>query len=140
MATLYFAYGSNLDVAQMRRRCPQAQLLGPATLWGWRFRIGGSGYATVVPESGAVVYGVLWQLTVVDEARLDAYEGVEEGIYRKASLAVEHGFAVPEQVMVYLATDGQPGTPVPNYLGPIVTSARAHGFPENYLEELQGWA
>ncbi len=30
--TLYFAYGSNLDPAQMRRRCPHSAPLGQAVL------------------------------------------------------------------------------------------------------------
>ncbi|MDY0002073.1 MAG: gamma-glutamylcyclotransferase family protein [Polyangia bacterium] len=37
---LYFAYGSNLDQAQMRRRCPTAAPIGPATLDGWRLAFG----------------------------------------------------------------------------------------------------
>ena len=30
--TLYFAYGSNIDLEQMARRCPVAQVVGPVTL------------------------------------------------------------------------------------------------------------
>ena len=30
--TLYFAYGSNLDLDQMLDRCPDAVLVGPAEL------------------------------------------------------------------------------------------------------------
>ena len=33
----YFAYGSNMDIAQMKRRCPEAELLGPAVLSGCSF-------------------------------------------------------------------------------------------------------
>ena len=39
--TLYFAYGSNLDPTQMRRRCPTSAPAGPATLDGWRLAFGG---------------------------------------------------------------------------------------------------
>ena len=35
----YFAYGSNLDAAQMRARCPSAKLLGAAILDGYRLRL-----------------------------------------------------------------------------------------------------
>ena len=31
----YIAYGSNLNVAQMRMRCPHAAILGTACLTGW---------------------------------------------------------------------------------------------------------
>ena len=38
---LYFAYGSNLDPARMRRRCATATPVGPAMLGGWRLAFGG---------------------------------------------------------------------------------------------------
>jgi hypothetical protein len=41
MSVLYFAYGSNLDEVQMRRRCPQAVLVGPARLLGHRLVFSG---------------------------------------------------------------------------------------------------
>ena len=33
---LYFAYGSNLNIAQMRKRCPGAKPFSPAVLHGWK--------------------------------------------------------------------------------------------------------
>lgn len=33
---LYIAYGSNLNLEQMRRRCPTAELVGKTVLRGWR--------------------------------------------------------------------------------------------------------
>ena len=52
----YFAYGSNLDAAQMRARCPSAKLLGAAILDGYRLGFAGQsaawggGVATVVRD------------------------------------------------------------------------------------------
>ncbi|KAF9632337.1 hypothetical protein BFW01_g3199 [Lasiodiplodia theobromae] len=52
--TLYFAYGSNLWLAQMRRRCPSSVYLGVARLRSngngshWRWVINERGYANVV--------------------------------------------------------------------------------------------
>jgi gamma-glutamylcyclotransferase len=34
--SLYFAYGSNLDVEQMKRRCPESKVLVPGCLRGYR--------------------------------------------------------------------------------------------------------
>lgn len=56
MTHLYFAYGSNLDGAQMRRRCPSARLVGAAILDGYRLGFAGQsaalggGVATVVRD------------------------------------------------------------------------------------------
>lgn len=39
----YIAYGSNLNVRQMLRRCPGARVLGTAVLTGWELLFKGSG-------------------------------------------------------------------------------------------------
>ena len=53
MSHLYFAYGSNMWQAQMRTRCPQSLLLGPATLHGYRWIINTRGYANIVADAQA---------------------------------------------------------------------------------------
>ena len=66
--TLYFAYGSNLDGAQMRRRCPTSAPAGPATLDGWRLAFGGHSrtwggpVATLVKDPDEWVDGLLYAL------------------------------------------------------------------------------
>jgi len=54
MATLHFAYGSNMDREQMSRRCPGAEYVGAASLPGYRFIINGRGYTTVRTASGSI--------------------------------------------------------------------------------------
>lgn len=48
--TLYFAYGSNINLEQMEHRCPDAQLVGPVTLQNYELQFRGSGFATVSQE------------------------------------------------------------------------------------------
>ena len=72
---LYFAYGSNINLDQMRYRCPDATVYGQAVLDNYDLRFRGSGVATVEPKEGACVYGLLWELTDQCEASLDRYEG-----------------------------------------------------------------
>lgn len=33
--SLYFAYGSNINLGQMAYRCPDTAVMGPVTLEGW---------------------------------------------------------------------------------------------------------
>ena len=73
--TLYFAYGSNIDLEQMVRRCPAAQVVGPVTLENYELAFRGSGFATIVPKKGGVVHGLLWSITPLCEQALDRYEG-----------------------------------------------------------------
>lgn len=39
--TLYFAYGSNINLEQMEHRCPDAQLVGPVTLQNYELQFRG---------------------------------------------------------------------------------------------------
>ena len=139
MGTLNFAFGSNMDLAQMHERCPHSTLVGTAILPEWRFRITRHGYATVVPETGAAVHGVLWNLALPDEARLDAYEGIAEGLYSKLHLPVKAPDGRALMAMVYVMNDAEPGDPMPGYLEDVMAAAKGHGFPQTYLEELAGW-
>ena len=49
---LYFAYGSNINLDQMRYRCPDATVYGQAVLDNYDLRFRGSGVATVEPKEG----------------------------------------------------------------------------------------
>jgi gamma-glutamylcyclotransferase (GGCT)/AIG2-like uncharacterized protein YtfP len=71
---LYFAYGSNMDTAAMRKRCPNAQALGRARLAGHRFFIMAEGFASIARDRAAEVHGVLYQLALSDIGPLDRYE------------------------------------------------------------------
>src|SRR5262245_38411451 len=77
----YFAFGSNLDLAQLRRRCPGAQPLARATLARHRLAFAGysprwdGGVATVVPDPVARVVGLLVRLPRAELAALDRAEG-----------------------------------------------------------------
>ena len=80
---LYFAYGSNMDLAAMSVRCPRSRALGPARLIGHRFFITRDGYASVMREPGRLVWGLLWDLALADVPALDRYESLGTGLYAK---------------------------------------------------------
>lgn len=65
--TYYFAYGSNMNLDQMAYRCPAASVVENVRLDGYRLtfcgRGKGSGVATILPEEGSQVEGVLWKIT-----------------------------------------------------------------------------
>ena len=87
--TLYFAYGSNINLEQMEHRCPDAQLVGPVTLQNYELQFRSSGFATVSPKKGSVVHGLLWKLTPKSEQALDRYEGYPRH-YTKAGICADH--------------------------------------------------
>ena len=88
----YFAYGSNMNLGQMRFRCPDAEVVGNVRLEDYRLafrgRAPGNGVATVLPEKGSCVDGVLWRITEACEKNLDFYEGFPN-FYGKETIQVK---------------------------------------------------
>lgn len=101
---LYFAYGSNLNIDQMARRCPDADPICQLMLKDWKlvFR----GVADVVPFAGATVGGGLWRISAADEAKLDLYEGVRGGLYRKVYLPIRFEGLLTTMLMYVMNSDG----------------------------------
>lgn len=87
----YLAYGSNLNIAQMRSRCPTAIPVGSATLDGYRLIFRGSksgSYLTVEPYAGSSVPVGVWEVTSHDEIDLDTYEGYPR-FYGKETINID---------------------------------------------------
>ncbi|KAK4187238.1 hypothetical protein QBC35DRAFT_410835 [Podospora australis] len=100
----YFGYGSNLWLDQMRRRCPDSIFTGIGRLKGYTWFINSRGYANVAPvtseeekeEEEEEVWGLVYDLTPADEAKLDVNEGVPEA-YEKRMVGVEFWPCKPEE-------------------------------------------
>jgi len=118
--TIYLAYGSNLNIQQMSRRCPEAKPWGTTFLkdCGLAFH-GGSGHAvaTIVPRKGYDVPVALWSITEKDEKALDTYEGYPE-LYRKEVVKVPWGKRMVS-AMVYIMNVGRVGFPSKTYFETI---------------------
>lgn len=133
----YFAYGSNLDVTQMTRRCPDATDPRPATLANHDWLINERGVATVEPLDGALVHGVLWQVSDHDLDVLDSAEGVPVR-YRRDWMTVRTADG-PADAWVYVDHRVEPGAPREGYLERIIDGAKHHGLPPRWLEFLERW-
>lgn len=74
----YLAYGSNLNVEQMKQRCPGAVMIGMTWLEDYRITFRGNprfGVANIEPRKGSRVPVGIWSITQGDERSLDRYEG-----------------------------------------------------------------
>ena len=85
---LYFAYGSNISMRQMKQRCPQAKPMFKATLYNARMEF--RKFADVVCEKKkrSFVKGVVYEVTKDDIKALDIYEGYPK-FYKKVKCIVE---------------------------------------------------
>lgn len=74
---LYIAYGSNLNIRQMKHRCPTAKLYGTGEIENYELQFKGqpnSAFATIAPKEGASVPVAVWEIQPRDEKSLDRYE------------------------------------------------------------------
>jgi gamma-glutamylcyclotransferase (GGCT)/AIG2-like uncharacterized protein YtfP len=133
---LYFAYGSNMNVDAMARRCPRSKALGLARLERRRLAVMREGWLTAVRDPRTAVHGVLWDLTLSDIAALDRYEGVPQGLYAKVTQAIIADRA-PRQAIVYLGANAGPGAARPDYIAEVLAAARAWPLPEEGVEALE---
>ena len=72
---LYFAYGSNLNHFQMKRRCKDSKYLKKINLKNFRLTFR-SKYraADIEPKKNSIVPGGLFEISKSDEKKLDIYE------------------------------------------------------------------
>lgn len=127
---LYFAYGSNLNLAHMKVRCPNARALGKLTLHDAKlvFR----GVADIIYHEGGGVPGGLWKITSTDEAALDRYEGIGSGMYRKEYVPIS-GVEGETELMYYAMNSEGIFPPSQFYLDTLIQGYEDFGLPQKYL-------
>jgi len=70
---LYFAYGSNLHHLQMKRRCKDSIFLKKINLKNFRLTFRNM-YADIERKKNSIVQGALFEISKIDEKKLDIYE------------------------------------------------------------------
>src|SRR5210317_207585 len=80
---LYFAYGSNLNHFQMKRRCKNSSYLKKINLKNFKLTFR-SKYraADIEPKNNSIVTGGLFEISKSDEKKLDFYEDYPN-LYKK---------------------------------------------------------
>ena len=137
----YIAYGSNLNVPQMRMRCPRATILGTANLTGWELLFKGSktgSYLTIEKCEDGTVPVVIWEVTAADEAALDRYEGFPTFYYKRDIRLQYKGIRTGRRRTVtafayIMHEERKLGLPSTSYLQTCGTGYRDFGFDLQYL-------
>ena len=89
MRRYYLAYGSNLNVGQMKFRCPTARIIGTSVIKDYELLFKGSitgSYLTIEKKKGARVPVAVWETQESDELALDRYEGCPQFYYKTEML------------------------------------------------------
>jgi len=137
----YIAYGSNLNIPQMRMRCPGARIIGTSVIEDYQLLFKGSktgSYLTIEPKEGATVPVAVWEVTEQDELSLDRYEGYPNFYYKTEMTldikGIRTGKIRRRQAFVYIMHEERElGIPSWFYVNTCLDGYRAFGFEGQYL-------
>lgn len=132
----YIAYGSNLNIRQMRMRCPGARIIGTSAIEGYELLFKGSltgSYLTIEKKEGASVPVAVWEVTPEDERALDRYEGFPTFYYKTEMVlpitGIRSGKVRRRRAFVYIMHEERElGKPTRGYMMTCVEGYRAFGF------------
>ena len=128
---LYFAYGSNLNLFQMKRRCKDSIFLKKINLKDFRLTFR-SKYraADIEPKKNSIVPGGLFDISKSDEKKLDVYEDYPS-LYRKFYFTY-YG----KKVMTYTMVKKTPFRfPTERYLNVVKRGYRDCDLDNKYLQK-----
>jgi hypothetical protein len=143
MSKYYIAYGSNLNINQMKRRCPTARVIGTGFIEDYELLFKGSktgGYLTIEKAEGKSLPVAIWKVTELDEQALDRYEGYPT-FYYKADVEIDikgikTGKEYRKKAFVYIMhEDRDVGMPSKYYVMTCLEGYKTFGFSPKYLED-----
>ncbi len=139
---LYLAYGSNLNVEQMAKRCPTAREYGTAVIKGYELMFKSSktgAYLTIEQKRGGVVPVAVWMVAPADEANLDLYEGCPNFYYKKdlrLNIKALDGKTKRVDAFVYIMHEERKlAEPSRHYVRCCQEGYEHFGFDKKYLDE-----
>lgn len=135
MKKYYIAYGSNLNLEQMKRRCPDAKLLGTGTIKDYGLLFRGSpknAVATTEPLAGSKVPVGVFEISEMDEMYLDRYEGYPH-LYYKDKVDIEIRGEKTEAMIYLMHPKYEMGMPSRSYYQTIRQGYIDCGFDISYL-------
>ncbi len=139
-----FCFGSNMDINQIKTRCPSARVHGRGCLNDYRLaytrysekRQGG--VADIVPSKGDQVYGVVVTLNNDDLKVLDKIEGgpLGFGAYKRVPITIVNDWGEKEEVEAYEVIDKEEHVePSKFYRSLVYRGAFLLNAPSGYLEK-----
>ena len=132
---LYAAYGSNLNLHQMKERCPAAKLISAGILHGWQLCFRGG--ADIVQSKNSVVPVGVYETTAACERSLDIYEDYPT-LYGKQIVSVQMSEALLDCFAYVMNPGFELGPPSGHYFDTILGGYDNWDMPyEPLIESLQ---
>lgn len=137
---LYVAYGSNLNLEQMKYRCPTAKLYGTGEIKDYELQFKGhpnGAFATIAPKEDSSVPVAVWEIQPRDELSLDRYEGYPSHYFKQNIPVQLDGEEV--NAMVYIMNLKMDfGLPSPSYYHTVYVGYNDCGLNIDILDKAVG--
>ena len=141
----YFGYGANLDLKRFQRYKMNVVLVGVAKLEKHALKFNfpceylGKGYASVEVDPAKEVWGMLYRIDQPSLFLLDVMEWAVMNQYRRTLERVTTKEGKVVEAFVYKAKYPREGLfPSAVYKNLILKAAKEHGFPKEYLAQIEG--
>ena len=139
---LYFAYGSNMDAAQMEARCENPQMQGIAFLLHHRLGFAGTspnrenmGVASMRPAPEQQLAGVIWSISDADLNELDAREGYPKRYQRAQKTVTDLQGQKHEAFLYYKKAEVALNPPCQAYLLQVLQAYETHRFDTEIVHQ-----
>jgi len=142
---LYFAYGSNLNFTQMKKRCPSAKVVSKAKKLNYTLcfpiiskKRENMGVASIKKSKGNIVEGVLYLISSMDLLQLDKFEAIGQR-YKRKKVFVNLNDNKKKLVWTYIAISDHKENYPPSvaYLNLILAGAEEHNLSKNYIIDIK---
>jgi len=143
-----FIYCEWLDSDLVKKSLPDAQFVSRATVEG--HQVAFSAFTEDVSDEmmhggchleeapGKILYGVLYEISDEELAKLDKLTRVEQGRYEKKHLTIDDGKGRSYNAVAHSIKNPKgKSRPSREYMEHMIKGAKSHGFPKPYIELLE---
>lgn len=134
---LYAAYGSNLFIEQVSRRCPEADIVGAGHIPDCQLRF--AYYATVKEAVGCTTPVAVYRLNARDIAAMDRFEGLGRS-YERFLVTVTMADGTRQRCFTYVKRDDRVEAPSKIYYQRIEDGYRDWRFDLDILRAARSYA
>jgi len=139
---LYFAYGPNMERAQMKRLCKGSRFVSAARLrdhqliFPRRSDRWGGGIAGLKAAPGKVVEGVLYEVSEADQKILNQAEDHPRSSLRRM-VTVEKFTGENLKAFTYFTLGSGDYPPSRRYMEKLISGAEEHNLSDSYIVQLE---
>ncbi len=140
----YIAYGSNLNIKEMHKRCPGVLVCATSILKDYKLvsnKVGDNAYLSIKKEKGHQVPVVIWKLTKEHEKALDEYENYPNLYYKKEFklkvFLIRKNKFEKIKCFTYIMNEGYPeGEAKEEYINICMKGYKDFNFDQKILKEV----